>query len=250
MKIFDAFFMTLSMFCAVPCPYRPWREELRGMLLLFLPSVGAVVGLLWAAAAWICMRFSLPEPLTAAAVVCAPYLATGFFHLDGFLDTSDAVLSRRDRDERLRILKDSRVGAFAVISFGLLLTAAFAGGLAFAGRGKDAGLLFFIPVCTRAAAALAMTYGRPLPHSQYHAQERAAVPAWKGALLAVQLFLPAAAAWLWLGASGLAVCAAAVLGYAAAMCYAAHDLGGVSGDLSGYALTLGELAGLLAAALL
>jgi adenosylcobinamide-GDP ribazoletransferase len=250
MKWIDAFFMTFSMFCAIPCPYRPWREELRPYLLLFFPAVGAVMGALWTAAAWVCLHFGVAAPLTAAVIAAMPYFVTGFFHLDGFLDTNDALLSRRDREERLRILKDSRVGAFAVISFGLLLLFAFAAGLSLAQKGFDVRLLAVIPVGTRAAAAFAMTHGRPLPTSQYNTASMETVPPARTAILLVELLLPLALAWVWLGTAGLLVCAAAEGFYALAMLHAARDLGGVSGDLSGYALTLGELGALIVCVLL
>lgn len=53
-------------------------------------------------------------------IAAAPWLTTGFLHLDGFMDVCDAVLSRRDLPRRQEILKDSHCGAFAVISMVLL----------------------------------------------------------------------------------------------------------------------------------
>ena len=37
------------------------------------------------------------------------------FHIDGFMDTMDAFHSYKPREEKLTILKDSHMGAFAVI---------------------------------------------------------------------------------------------------------------------------------------
>ena len=45
-----------------------------------------------------------------------PVILTGGIHIDGLLDTSDALSSWRDREKRLEILKDSHAGAFAVIT--------------------------------------------------------------------------------------------------------------------------------------
>ena len=41
---------------------------------------------------------------------------TGGIHLDGLLDTADAMSSYQERERRLEILKDSHAGAFAVIT--------------------------------------------------------------------------------------------------------------------------------------
>ncbi len=48
-----------------------------------------------------------------------PFLVTGGIHLDGFLDTTDALSSWMPKEKRLAILKDVHVGAFAVL-FGIV----------------------------------------------------------------------------------------------------------------------------------
>lgn len=45
-----------------------------------------------------------------------PILLTGGIHMDGFMDTMDALHSYQDRERKLEILKDSHVGAFACLS--------------------------------------------------------------------------------------------------------------------------------------
>ena len=50
-------------------------------------------------------------------------MITGGIHLDGFVDTCDALCSYGDRDKRLEILKDPHVGAFAILWIGALLVA-------------------------------------------------------------------------------------------------------------------------------
>ena len=45
-----------------------------------------------------------------------PFLITGGIHLDGLLDTADAMSSWQTKERRLEILKDSHAGAFAVIT--------------------------------------------------------------------------------------------------------------------------------------
>ena len=112
------FFMAWGMFLAIPCPKKVWRESARRRMLACLPLVGCIVGGVWALCA--CLVQWLPGPLAAALLAAAPWLATGFLHLDGFMDVCDAVMSRRDMETRQRILKDSHCGAFAVICMVLL----------------------------------------------------------------------------------------------------------------------------------
>ena len=182
----------------------------------------------------------------AAALTAAPWLLSGCIHLDGFLDCCDAIFSRRDLETRQRILKDSHVGSFAVIGMVLLALGAFS---LWSGCGTvRPWALSLLPVATRSAAAVAVTCMKPMGHSQYAGvfdrRDRARTLALPAVCLAVSCVLPAA---LW-GAEGLAPLAGAC-GYGLAVRYAARQLGGVSGDVSGFALTLGELCGAAALAL-
>ena len=107
------FFMAWGMFLAIPCPLKIWRESARSKMLCCLPLAGGVVGAVWVLAAYLA-RF-LPVPVGGLLLAAAPWLATGFLHLDGFMDVTDAVKSCRDLARRREILKDSHVGSFAVI---------------------------------------------------------------------------------------------------------------------------------------
>ncbi|MFO1446499.1 adenosylcobinamide-GDP ribazoletransferase [Bacillus sp. Bva_UNVM-123] len=68
-------------------------------------------------------------PFSNLAVAFAVWLAgiiiTGGIHLDGWMDTSDAFFSYRDKEKRLEIMSDPRTGAFGVLSVIVLLSARF-----------------------------------------------------------------------------------------------------------------------------
>lgn len=79
------------------------------------PLAGLVIGLLSAAAAWLAgLGFGRPVDLVAAIVVNVA--VTGGLHLDGLMDTADGVMSHRSRERMLEIMRDSHIGAMAVIS--------------------------------------------------------------------------------------------------------------------------------------
>lgn len=87
--------------------------------MCFFPFVGGVIGL---CSYGIYMGLSVlgtGEILTAAILTVLPVFLTGGIHMDGFLDTMDAKNSYRSREEKLEILKDAHIGAFALI-FGLV----------------------------------------------------------------------------------------------------------------------------------
>lgn len=61
--------------------------------------------------------YGIPSTARAAVGAVLPLAISGGFHADGFMDTMDALHSYRDRERKLEILKDSHIGAFAVICF-------------------------------------------------------------------------------------------------------------------------------------
>jgi len=65
------------------------------------------------------------EVMLAFIVLGLFALWTGGLHLDGFIDMGDAYFSYRDREKRLEILDDPRVGAFGVLSVLFLLMGKF-----------------------------------------------------------------------------------------------------------------------------
>lgn len=240
----DGFFMAWGMFLSLPCPVRRWKERAREKMLLCLPAVGGVVGLLWTAVAWGLQRLLCPKPLEALILAVLPWLATGFLHLDGFLDVCDALLSRRDLEGRQRILKDSHCGAFAVVCMVLLAGAQWS---LFASAPWVRLLpMGAVPVAVRACAALAVLLLRPMKASQYGSMEKGGrgflvVP---GLCLLVACVIPPA----FCGLAGLAPLAAALV-FSLAAWHGYRQLDGMSGDISGFALTLGELAGVAVVAL-
>ncbi len=233
-------FMAWGMFLAIPCPVKVWEEAARPKMMALLPAVGLVPGGLWALAAWGLPKLNCPLPLQGLVLALIPWLTTGLLHLDGFMDVCDAVLSRRDLKTRQRILKDAHCGAFAVISMCLLTAAAWA-----VGQSWDSfppGALLAVPVASRAAAALAVQWLRPMATSQYAAMGRTfGNRLWLLACLGLACGVPA-----FLG-SWAPMAAAA--GYGLSCWYGYRNLGGMSGDVSGFALTIGELVGFLIAGL-
>jgi adenosylcobinamide-GDP ribazoletransferase len=100
-------------------PQFEWKDEYMKYMLCFFPWVGVVIGgcvWLWR---MICDRFAIGTLCYAMVGTAIPLLITGGFHVDGFMDTMDAFHSYQSREKKLEILKDSHIGAFAVIMSGL-----------------------------------------------------------------------------------------------------------------------------------
>ena len=243
----NALFMAWGMFCSVPCPYKKWEDGARALMLLFFPAVGLLTGALWYLAAVVLRALDAPRAIAAAVMALMPYLLTGMIHLDGYMDSCDAILSRRDLEERRRILKDPHTGSFAVVCLAALFLMSYSAFSAWDFRGASA--LIWMSAAVRAAAGIAVNVLKPMGHSQYAGSYAEQSRPSHIVVQCVSLTAAAAMGFLTAGIYGFAVLAA-VGGYAAACLYGYVQLRGMSGDISGFALTVGEFCGVLLLALL
>lgn len=250
-KYFRALMMSMTMFCAVPCPFHKWDDEARPLMTLFLPAVGVWIGGLWTLLAFI-VNLWLPLPaLVSGALLCAfPFIITGGIHIDGFLDVVDAVKSWRDLEERRRILKDPHVGSFAVVFAILLIMAQFALlSTASPTEWKSYFTLMLTAVVSRCVAAIFVTVLRPMTTSEYAGAYRKGIKKSHVAILIIILAASVAAGFVFLGRYGFAA-VAVIVGYLLALIRGFRSLGGMSGDISGFALTIAELCGIAVYALI
>lgn len=234
MKLIRAFLMSFAMFCAIPCPIRFWDTESRHLVTATLPFVGAIIGGLWAGLAYAFYVFDLPSLLVAALLAIYPWVISGFMHLDGFMDTCDAILSRRDLAERQRIIKDPLTGAFAVICLVIIALLSFA---AFCEAELSNYIaLLAVPIATRSCSALAVQLLRPMGHSQY---AKCGKTSFSVILPAITLVASLVLAFV-LGTSAFVVVCVAVIFWGIACWQGFRQLDGMSGDISGYAIVWAE----------
>ena len=115
MNLLQSFIISMSMYSKIPMPKVEWKKENMKYVLCFFPLVGLVIGLLiWLAGTWL-LKTNCGRIFFAAVMTLIPVLVTGGIHLDGFMDTMDALGSYGDRNKKLAILKDSHAGAFAIL---------------------------------------------------------------------------------------------------------------------------------------
>jgi adenosylcobinamide-GDP ribazoletransferase len=92
--------------------------------MAYYPLVGFCIGMILVVARRFFALF-LPHTVVAILLIVLLVLVTGGLHLDGFSDTIDGLRSGKNREESLRIMRDSRVGAFGVIGVTCLLILKF-----------------------------------------------------------------------------------------------------------------------------
>lgn len=81
-----------------------------------LPVIGLVMGAMASAMIWLLQYATDIGPLLIAFLIALMLWAmTGGLHLDGLADTGDAYFSYQNRDKRLEIMGDPRIGAFGTM---------------------------------------------------------------------------------------------------------------------------------------
>lgn len=93
-----------------------WSMEDFGKSVATFPFVGLIIGIFLTLIYFIFSQFLSPMPLMLIIVI-SEFLFTGGLHADGLMDTSDGLFSGREREKKLEIMKDSRVGSFGVVAF-------------------------------------------------------------------------------------------------------------------------------------
>ncbi len=113
--VFAGCLVAFAMYSKIPVPNIKWTERNMKYAICWFPLVGAVEAALLIGWYHLAVYLQLSSGLRAAVLAVLPILVNGGIHLDGFLDTSDALSSWKDREAKLEILKDSHCGAFAII---------------------------------------------------------------------------------------------------------------------------------------
>ncbi len=244
-KLWNSFKIAFSMYSRLPAGKVLWSEESMPYTMICFPWIGGVIGLLTLGVFFVGERVCAQgmqggRLFFTVVLVLIPIVVTGGIHLDGFLDVQDALGSYRPREKRLEILKDSHVGAFAVISGLVYILACLGVYSALTEESVKAVAVSFM--VSRSLSALSVLCfpmakkdGFVATFSQ-NAEKRIGKT-----VLCIYLVLLCALDVLAGGACGAAslAAAAAVFFYYYRMSRA--KFGGITGDLAGYFLQLCEL---------
>ena len=228
------------MYSKIPMPQADWDKENIKYMFCFFPFIGAVVGLITWLAGYAGQYCGYNGSFVAVVLTLIPVLITGGIHVDGLLDTSDALSSWQSRERRLEILKDSRVGAFAVLGCVSYLLLQYALWCQPGWEKEDLWVLALVPVLSRAMSgygALTQPGARAdgllaAFTEQEQGRGRQRFLLFLCALLALAIGM--------LGV-GCAAVAAAILVYLWYIQMARREFGGLTGDMAGWFLQVCEL---------
>lgn len=118
MRLLRTIAVTFAQYSRIPVPVFVWEDDDMKYSMSAFPLVGAVIGAVFYALfrlAQLPMLSGMPGIALCMLLTAVPVIMTGGFHVDGFMDVSDALSSYGSREDKLRILKDPHIGAFAVI---------------------------------------------------------------------------------------------------------------------------------------
>lgn len=106
------FLCALTFLTRIPIPIKcNYTDENFKKSLYFFPFIGLILGLILGVS-WRGLMILFPPTITGALLLFLHISLTGGLHLDGLMDTLDGLGGGRNKEQRLAIMKDSRVGAF------------------------------------------------------------------------------------------------------------------------------------------
>jgi adenosylcobinamide-GDP ribazoletransferase len=91
------------------------HETLISASARMLPIAGAVIGVIAAFVLWVATKLGLPPSLASLFAISCLALLTGALHEDGMADFADAT-GGTTPEQRLAIMKDSRLGTFGALA--------------------------------------------------------------------------------------------------------------------------------------
>ncbi len=233
--MFSSLLTAFNFLTILPLPWRDTSQQSLGQAVGWFPLVGLAIGVVLAGLDWGLSQF-LPSGVTAVLVMIAWLLASGAIHFDGFLDSCDGLFGGKTPDHRLEIMRDHRVGAFAVAGGGLLLLLRYS---ALTGLPLRTIPLLLAPVLGRWAMSLAIVF---FPYARKQGLGRAMKDhaRWPQALQATLIAL--AAAWFIGGPAGLMAMVTAGVVMILAALFIRTRIPGLTGDSYGAINELVEVA--------
>jgi adenosylcobinamide-GDP ribazoletransferase len=242
------FFLALRFLTVFPLGSDPevTAQDLAGSTAYY-PLVGLILGLVL----YLFQQFGQhvwPAYLTAALTVALWLLLTAGLHLDGLMDMFDGLGVRGDRERRLAVMRDSRVGAFGAQAAILLLLLKTAAVWAVIQDGGYGVVLLLAPIAGRTAMVALMAtcgyarqgegLGRVFTEmtGKRHLAAALVIFALAGVAAAALAFLP-----LFLGLAAI---------FIVWRLFVLKNFGGITGDIIGATCEMHELAALLLAPLL
>ena len=228
--------LALGFFTRLPLktPAGPIAEAARAF-----PVAGAVIGLIGSLIYLLAVEIGLSGLLAALLAVAATVIVGGALHEDGLADFADMLGVRGDRERKLAVMRDSRIGTYGVLALGFSTAIKVSALVGLGDPWLVAGALVTTHACGRATLPIIM---RSLPLARpnglaVNAGKPTAAATYQG--IGVALLISAFACGP--GAALVSVVVAIVAAFLISE-VARRQIGGYTGDVLGAAQEAAQLA--------
>lgn len=233
--------IALSTYSIIPMPNFEWNEKNMKYAICFFPCVGVLCGALICAIGHFGVNLKLSNFFVAAVATCIPLLVTGGIHMDGFMDTVDALSSHQPKEKKLEIMSDPHTGAFAVIYcvIYLLLNLAFLYEIYSKGHIVSVCPIYALSRCVSALCAVNLPNAKKTGMLSGYTKNAKRITV--NIVVSVMAAISLAVMFYISFASGIAVAFVGILWTALYYRIVKKNFGGVTGDTAGYFLQMFEL---------
>ncbi|MFC1879110.1 adenosylcobinamide-GDP ribazoletransferase [Chloroflexota bacterium] len=217
---------------------RPFKPKELGQAVGFYPVIGVLLGAILLVLNTLLENWLLGS-LRAALLLTVWIILTGALHLDGLLDSFDGLFGGFTAESRMRIMRDERVGAFALAGGVCVLLIKFSALSSLANPGSA---LLLAPAIGRWGMSLALVFF-PYARSEGLGRDIKSHATWRQFVLGTVFVL--VVAWFSAGWVGLALLALAGLLVVAGARFTMQRIPGLTGDIYGALNELVETAVLI-----
>ena len=121
----NLFYLALSFFTRLPVPKNlQYSSDLLNQSNRYFSLVGLLLGIIIASSFYL-FSFAFPFVVNILLVMIISLLLTGAFHEDGLTDMADGIGGAFGPEQRLAIMKDSRIGTYGAVTLIVTLALKF-----------------------------------------------------------------------------------------------------------------------------
>ena len=110
------FLIALQFLTVIPIKIKAVDEKRISKSIIYFPLAGLLLGLILVGASRFLSFLNFEQVYINIILVISLVFLTAGMHLDGLADTADALLSRKNKEEMLRIMRDSHIGVMGVLA--------------------------------------------------------------------------------------------------------------------------------------
>ena len=113
---YELFLIAIGFLTRIPIPKKTdFSENKLNHASRYFPTVGWLIGI-FSAGLFLSFELVFPKPIAIIFSLLITILLTGAFHEDGLIDTADGLGGGWSKDQKLEIMKDSRIGTYGSVA--------------------------------------------------------------------------------------------------------------------------------------